>query len=83
MLSNLLMLAKMDSIRVEDSELYLFTFPFLILLYFLFYFIFLDLGLRDSMTVTNCHRSHDAVTCHTKECRRFQNNNIILHVNSI
>jgi len=63
-----------SNIRVEDGRL-----NFFILFYFLFFiFYFLNLGIGFSMishvTVTNCHREHH---------KKFQNNDIILYVNSI
>ena len=46
-------------VRIEDSELYLFSFIFSFLFSFLSIFLFSDLGLGDNMMlhvmVTNCH----------------------------
>jgi len=77
-------------IRVKDNRFYLFLFLFS----FLFSLPFiLDLGLEvrvtSHVTVTNYHifitcNSYDhIITHHIEECRRFQNNDIILHINSI
>ena len=63
---------------------------FTILFYFLILILFLNLRLEFSMisyiTITKCHKiSHVMITqSHIiEEYRRFQNNNIILHVNGI
>jgi len=63
---------------------------FTILFYFLILILFLNLRLEFSMisymTITKCHKiSHVMIKqSHIiEEYRRFQNNNIILHVNGI
>jgi len=82
-----------NNIRVKDSKLYFFLFLFSFLFFILFIFLFLNLELEVSvishMTVTTVTHQVTYVTCYSHIShnyvlyKKFQNNNIILHINSI
>jgi len=78
----------MSELKVENLTFFiLFSILFSILFYFL---LILNLELGFSMTSHICHKSHDTVTSHCymiiyyrEYCKRFQNNNVILYINSV
>ena len=77
--------------KTTMSELKMKNLTFFILFFILFYFILiLNLESEFSMILHICYKSHDTVTSHgyiilyyKKHYKKFQNNNIISHVNNI